>query len=278
MLAPSGEFEGQTALAVMAGESQRLYPGYIRELEAESGVKIDFAICGSMDLSAGAPERAKRQAQSGMRVEITSEGVFYPDDGFVNPTDVMKALRCALERREVDIRDHCRIGTLNTAEARAIVLAAGAWSSQIKLIHDGRPLALEKGVPVKGHLLGYQLEPGSLPRILRSGHTYILQRSSGFTIAGSNEERIGYDRTLNDDICRELEKHAAELWPRLRNETPVRCWTGLRPATDNMELQMRRVPGTNVWLAYGHFRNGILLAPLTAQRIAAEIIASLGKD
>jgi glycine/D-amino acid oxidase-like deaminating enzyme len=127
-------------------------------------------------------------------------------------------------------------------------------------------------------LLGYQLEPGSLPRILRRGHTYILQRSSGFTIAGSNEQRIGFDRHVDEHICHEIEERAAELWPRLRNETPVRRWIGFRPSTENMELQMRRIPETNVWLAYGHFRNGILLAPVTAQRIAAEIIASLGTD
>lgn len=277
MLAPSGEFEGQAALADLARESQRLYPGYVRDLESESGVKIDFAICGSLDLSPGAMERARRQAQAGMRSEITPDGVLYPDDGFVDPTDVLTALRRALERYQVDLREHCRISRLDTSEAQAIVLSAGAWSSEVVLIHNGRPLPLEKAVPVKGHLLGYQLTPGSLPRILRRGHTYLLQRSSGFTIAGSNEEHVGFDRHVDEDRCRELEQRAGELWPQLVHEAPVRRWVGFRPATGNMELQMGRIHDTNVWLSYGHFRNGILLAPLTAHRIAGEIISSLGR-
>lgn len=278
MLAPSGEFEGQTALAALAAESQRLYPGYVQDLERDSGLKIDFAICGSVDLSPGAPQRARRQAQSGMRSETTAEGVSYPDDGFVDPTDVLKALRRVLEQGPAELREHCRVTRIDTSDARAVVLAAGAWSSEIELIHEGRRLSLAKALPVKGHLVGYQLEPGSLSRILRNGHTYILQRSSGFTIAGSNEERIGFDRHVDEEICREIEQHAAELWPRLHGQTSVRRWVGFRPATENMELQMGRIEGTNVWLAYGHFRNGILLAPLTAQRIAGEIIASLGTD
>jgi len=63
----------------------------------------------------------------------------------------------------------------------------------------------------------------------------------------------------------------------LRGQTPVQRWVGFRPATEKMELQLGRLTGTNAWLAYGHFRNGILLAPVTALRIAAEIKSSLGK-
>jgi glycine oxidase len=267
MLAPSGEFEGQTPLAKLAQESQRLYPEYVRELDRETGAKIDFSICGSLDLAPGAAERAGRQSKAGIRSEVTEQGVLYPDDGFVDPGDILNALRRAIDGRHVELREHCRLANIDALEAGALVIAAGAWSSEIGVVHAGRLLALPKAL----------LEPGSLPRILRHGHTYILQRTNGFTVAGSTEERIGFDRAVDEGLCREIEQRASELWTHLRGKTPVRRWVGFRPATENMELQMGRLEGTNVWLAYGHFRNGILLAPFTARQISGEIISSLGK-
>ena len=105
--------------------------------------------------------------------------------------------------------------------------------------------------------------------MLRRGHTYVLQRSNGFTIAGSTEEDVGFDRTIDPEICRDIHRRASELWPLLERFTPSKCWVGFRPYSESPHIG--RVEGTNVWLAYGHFRNGILLAPLTAQRIAAEM-------
>jgi glycine oxidase len=107
---------------------------------------------------------------------------------------------------------------------------------------------------------------------------YVVQRSNGFTIAGSSEEQLGFDRSIDASICDDIHRRAAELVPALAGMTPAKRWIGFRPrSAEGRRPHIERVSGTNVWLAYGHYRNGILLAPLTAQRVAREIIGNARK-
>jgi glycine oxidase len=103
----------------------------------------------------------------------------------------------------------------------------------------------------------------------------VLQRSSGFLIAGSNEQDIGFDRTVDPAICDEIHGRAAQLFPTLHDATPVKRWIGFRPRSVTGDPHIGRMNGTNVWLAYGHYRNGILLTPVTAQRVTSEIAIAL---
>jgi glycine oxidase len=127
-------------------------------------------------------------------------------------------------------------------------------------------------VPVKGHLIGYRLHPGAIGPIVRRGHTYILQRSNGFAIAGSTTENSGFDRSVSPSTVRALHSRAHELIPTLLISSPDESWIGFRPGAD--EPHVGRFGDSRIWLAYGHYRNGILLAPITAQLIADEITAS----
>ena len=111
--------------------------------------------------------------------------------------------------------------------------------------------------------------------ILRQGHTYVMQRSSGLTIAGTSSEQVGFDRRLDPGIIADIRARACELAPELRSAPEPQAWIGFRPATENYEPVIGRLEDTRVWLAYGHYRNGILLAPATAARVAAEIKSSL---
>lgn len=283
ILAPGGEFAHDPILAGLAVESLRIYPQYIHRLESETGLRIDFGVCGSLHFyrsaeeRESAAERLNRHIGWGIRCELLDDAAFYPDDAFVDPVDVLNALRCSVESRGVELRENCRVEEIESSDAGAVVLAAGAWSSQIRVSFRGSPVRLQESIPVKGHLIGYRMEPGSLGAVRWHDHTYVVQRSTGFTIAGSTEERVGFNRHVDENICHKLHERAVQLWPRLRSETPVRSWIGFRPATQSMQVQIGRVAETNLWLAYGHYRNGILLAPITARQIAAEIISSLGK-
>jgi glycine/D-amino acid oxidase-like deaminating enzyme len=145
-----------------------------------------------------------------------------------------------------------------------VVLAAGAWSSSIET-----PVPVATSFPVRGHLVSYQLEPGSVPHILRSGDTYILQRKSGLTIAGSSTERVGFDRKVNSEIVADIDQRARAILPML--PAPSESWLGFRPATNSLEPQIGLLPGTGIFLAYGHYRNGILLAPITADLAIQEL-------
>ena len=299
MLVPGGEVTERTLWSLRALESRRLYPAFLEDLRHESGLPIDLRECGALELAASAEETAalrdKAMAQRdlgipsepvsreealemipGLAAECCLHARFYPEDALVDPGGVMRALRAALERRGVEIREGVAIQEVDIDlasvkaggdwfEAGWLVLAAGAWTSQ--LIPEA-----PRARPIKGHLLGWNHSPGSLATIVRHGHLYLLQRSNGFTLAGASVEDRGFDKSVDPGIVADLHARAARHLPRLYAPPPATAWTGLRPGVDAADPQVRRLDGTDVWLAYGHYRNGILLAPVTAKLLAGEIV------
>ncbi len=241
MLAPHGESFPDPAWTAKAFAALAMYPAWIAALERESGLPIDFRVCGA------------REWRDGAWLE-------FPDEAVVDPRNVVAALAQGLE-----IEQNVRVEDPAALDADTVVIAAGAWSGLLP--------GLPPTVPVKGHMLAYQLPPGSLPHILRSGHTYIVQRRTGLTLVGSNEEEAGFDRSLNRAALDDLRQRGEQLWPELATRQPVDAWTGFRPATPDRVPVVRPLAGTRLWLAYGHFRNGILLAPQTAAEVAASIAA-----
>ncbi len=305
MLAPGGEIEEHSAWNDFGLESLRLYPEFVAELQSESGESIDYQQLGAVEIALSEDEwprleaRARCQASLGipscrlsaseLRRQIPLLGreavgaLFYPQDALVDPRDVMRALRPACQARHVEIREGVHVAALRAAagsvavetsagtlEAAAAVLAAGAWSSQIAV----PGLDLPPAFPVRGHLMGFPMAAGSLRPILRHGHTYILQRAGGFTIAGTSSENAGFDRTLAPPILADIHSRAARLLPVLGGLSPEEQWLGFRPAVEGLSPVIRRAGELPVWLAYGHYRNGILLAPATAARIAGELTTS----
>ncbi len=289
MLAPGSELFGKPVWMELGSESYALYPSFVQELSAESGCAIDYRVCGAIEMARSEQdwrelrESARQQAAGGIASSETAEGIYYSEEGYVDPREVLAALRVSCERRGVTIEDGRLVADIDADAFAALVIAAGAWSGEIAVSVRGKRLTLPRTLPIKGHLLGYWLQPASLDHIRRHGHTYLLQRANGFTIAGSNEERIGFDTHVDPAICADIESRAMELWPQLAGRAPAERWIGFRPAAEDLLPKIGRFEDTNVWLAYGHYRNGILLAPVTAQRVADSIISSLdfsssGKD
>jgi glycine oxidase len=263
MLAPGGEYTVRSRWSELGVESLALYPEFCRELEEETGNKIDFRLCGAMECAFSDEEAAKlhNRAQSqramGIRSErISDREVFFPDDAVVNPRDVVDALRIACERRGVELKEN---EAIEKVEGPTII-AAGAWSGTI-----GAPGPLPRTFPLKGHLVSYGSVTPPGP-VLRSGHTYILQRINGVTIAGSSVEDVGFDRSIDPEVVADIDRRAHLLMPELGKIESA--WVGFRPATESGEPQIGQIPGTETYYAYGHYRNGILLAPVTARMIA----------
>jgi glycine oxidase len=291
MLAPGGEVTERTVWSDFTLHSHRLYPEFVAQLREESGCPIDYQRDGATEIADAADwadllERAEKQKKLGIpSVPAGRENaLFYPEDAAVDPRDVTRALLAACRAKQVTVHEglpamgiHTGPGSIavdtetgRLTAARA-VLAAGAWSGSIPFTMDGTPHRLPGSFPVRGHLVGYHLTPGACAGILRHGHTYILQRSSGFTIAGTSMETVGFDRSIDRDVVREIARRAEALLPQLRQAGEPEAWIGFRPRADAHQPQIRRFEDTGLWLAYGHFRNGILLAPATAERVAAEI-------
>jgi glycine oxidase len=294
MLAPGGEIAGSTAWARLGLESLGLYADFVAELHDASGLTIDYRRSGAIEIARTEVEwaelLARQRAQAELGIKATPSGdktLWYPDDGMVDPRHVMRALRVVCEERGVRIREQTPVTEIRLAargvevifggerlSAGAGVLAAGAWSGPIPVFEAGRRIDIPQSLPIRGHLLGYRLEPGSLGPILRHGHTYVMQRSNGYTIAGSSSEEAGFDRALNPAVIEDIRERACDLLPMLRFAAPPDAWLGFRPATPDFEPHIERLAGLPLWLAYGHYRNGILLAPVTARRISREILSS----
>ena len=272
MLSPGGEAEGDSPFAQMALASLAQYAGFVEELQNASGVRIDFSGCGAMEFTFTEEEalaldrRAARQDAIGIRSEAVNPGCrFYPEDALVDPRDVVSALRIACLREGVTFREHEPVREI----AGEVLIAAGAWSSA--LFPVTLPATLPRSVPVRGHLIAFDGSGIRLGHMLRHGHTYIVQRArTGRIIAGSSTEHVGFDRGVDTAITRDIHGRAARLLPALADLTPSECWNGFRPAlAEGTGPVVGRVEGTNIWTAYGHYRNGILLAPETARIITA---------
>jgi glycine oxidase len=293
MLAPGGEIDTHSELAAMALRSLHAYEPFVRELENETGFDIDFQRCGAFELAANEAEsaalRQKAELQRSMGIPSEPrgwrdfEGRFYPEDGIVDPRQVTAALRTACLRLGVTVREHepvlevapdgsaVRTARETISDADGVLIAAGAWSSSLCS-------ALPRTIPVRGHLLSWNLPPRTLPSIVRHGHTYLLQRRNGTLIAGSSAEDVGFDRTINDAIAADIRDRAARLLPELATIEPSARWIGFRPAiaaANGVACSplIGRI-GPKLWAAVGHYRNGILLAPETARLVTETIIHS----
>ena len=309
MLAPGGEVDEDSELASLAIESRGLYTSFVRELEHDSQLEIDYQECGALDLAYSGDEMASLEARATVQASLgisskllTSDQVqtfwprvrsaglagarFYGGDGIVNPRDVVAALvkvcrglgvsivqNSAVERIEVTSDSVALKSSGNVKTFSSVVLAAGAWSSDIQV--SGVP-ALPSAEPVKGHLIGYQQPDQTCNTILRHGHSYLLQRASGLLVVGASVERVGFDRAIAPERAAELGKEAGFVLPHLAETTPSETWIGFRPGSDRLRLGAWH--SDRFYLAYGHYRNGILLAPITAQRMADEIISNSGRQ
>ena len=302
MLSPGGEFQEDSPLARMAIESRDLYRAFVEELQSTSGLAIDFQEAGALDVAYSAEEmevlskRAERQATIGIPTKRISEeqaatfwprlrkeglvgGYFYPGDGLVDPRHMTAALKVSCEKAGVKISEQTEVRyidldgsgvTVDELRHDAVVIACGAWSGNLNV--TGLP-ALPATEPIRGHMLGYKQPEQICHSIVRRDHTYMVQRANGYFIVGASTESAGFNRSIDQSTIADLEKKAAFLMPHLSETSPTEVWNGLRPGSD--ELRVGQWHSERVYLAYGHHRNGILLAPATARRLTKEISANL---
>lgn len=309
MLAPGGEIERPSELATLAIESRALYGNFVSELESASGLTVDYQECGGLDVAYTDAEwsdlKARSEAQSSLAIthrrvqpvqistfwpRIRKEGlvggIFYPGDAIVNPHELNAALIAACNRAHVVFKERCAVTNVDISDTGALVktqkdhrlftaaiIAAGAWSSSV-LVTNVAPLP--EAEPIKGHLIGYNQPEQTCNTIVRHRHMYFLQRANGLMIAGASVEHAGFDRDIKPSVVAELVGKAGFVFPHLAETTPSQIWTGLRPGSDR--LQMGQWHSPHLYLAYGHYRNGILLAPVTAERIASAVSANLQRQ
>jgi glycine oxidase len=305
MLAPVGELAfGEPELLEMTLAAADLYPNFVAELEAASGVPTGYRRAGAIHIALDRDEAAELrrmhelQRSLGLGAEWLSPrrcrelepaltpsfngGVHAPEEASVDPRALAAALLAAIEAEGVELRtetgveaallDGERVAGVRTdrgeeLRAAAVVLAAGAWSAQAEWL----PAAARSPVrPVKGQVVELRARDGKAPcrGIVASERVYLVPRPDGRLIVGATVEEQGFDTAVTAGGVHELLREAYRLLPDVAEMELVEAAAGLRPATpDNLPLVGPSGVDGLIW-ATGHYRNGILLAPLSADTIA----------
>ena len=276
------------------------YPALAEELRTETQIDIEFIRSGTLSVffyqaeGAGLIGLADRRVKRGFSAEVlTAEqalqlepalaksiagAVLFPEDAQVRNPKMVTALVKGAAKRGARfllgnpvtkfVKEGERvIGVVVNGEtlyADTFVIAAGCWAGT--LIHQlGVPIQVE---PVKGQIVLVETIPPLFQHIVDGLGIYIVPRTDGRILLGATVEYVGYDKTATVDGAKQMIDAGVAIAPQLANATFVQTWAGLRPYTKNGPLLGYLPEYNNVVLATGHFKNGILLAPITGQLIA----------
>lgn len=289
------------ALALQLGRrSRELHAELSDELDELFGIDVGFRRCGVIKVALDENELGElgRQADAlrvqGVRCEQWSQAelaeeeprctrealgaLSMAEDAQVEPRKLFAAIALGAEHEGVAFRTGTTVRGLKIEggrvrgvrlahreiEAERVVVAAGSWTSLI----PGLPLGADTIYPVRGQMITTQTRPPVFRRVVFGAGGYVVTRPDGRVLCGSTMERVGFQRGVTFGGMSDVIEKAVRLAPSLR-EAPVHShWSSFRPGTpDGLPLVGEtRIDG--LFLASGHYRNGILLAPLTAQLIA----------
>lgn len=282
MLAPQAEQLPPGAMQEFSFFSRSLYADWTAKIEQISGLSTGYWECGILAPVYQAPPEAARgqdwlnsqeiqQKQSGLNPAVAG-GWWYPGDGQVDNRQLVQALQLAVltlggeilegeEVKSLELQGEKLMG-IHTSnyflERNQYILATGAWSQELL------PVPI---YPKKGQMLAIQVSPLSpelpLQQVLYGEETYIVPRQDGRIIIGATSENVGFRGDNTPQGVLQLLQAAIKLYPELQNFTLLEQWWGFRPATADELPILGASPYSNLALAVGHYRNGILLAPAT---------------
>lgn len=241
-----------------------------------------------------APEEARQRIKA---LQTGSRSFLWLEELSLDPRDLCAALPAAAIQAGVDLQEHTAVLSVagksgsvevatsaGTIAAGAFINCCGAWAGSLLPPHSAPMHAVplhagshpagspptgshdEASVePRKGQMLVVRLEdPSQLQYVLRTPDVYLVPRGDGRVVVGATVERAGFDREVQSGALHRLLALAAEIWPPIQSAPIVESWAGLRPGTEDGLPILGPAAEPNCWLATGHFRNGILLAPATA--------------
>ncbi len=307
MLSPAPDSPRDLPLVPLGRESLRIYPEFVSRIEEASGQSANLAREGTLEIFAGANGQADRDRrvgecrQLGLRAEPVAvetarewepelgsgaqAAAWLPDECTVEPRALMSAVLAAAGHREVEIRrdrpvteniregDRCTgvVAGREKIATRHAVVAAGCFSKQIG---ESSPWFAQYAPtrPVRGQMLALRPNGASLRRVLRSERGYLVPRRDGRIVAGSTSEEAGFEKSVTPEGRKKILDAALELFPGLVGAELVETWSGLRPGTPD-DLPILGPTGVEgLLVSTGHYRNGILLAAVTAKLLRDWIV------
>lgn len=308
MLAPLGEAREPGPFLSLALESLAQWPDWVAELESETGGDADFRPCGKLLVGATAAETVQLRARFEWQTEYGHDarwiegaalrriegalaprwtsGVHLPGHASVDPRRLHQLLLQASASAGVDVRCGVAIDRLTREGPRVdgvvstdgerwtadwVVVAAGAWSGAFA--DPARPLPVR---PIRGQMLALRVDHPLVGGLVAGPGAYLIPRAGPegpLVVVGASMDEAGFTVATDDATIAGLRGAAEALVPALTNATEQSRWAGLRPATpDDLPILGRDPETPGLVYATGHHRNGILLAPATATRVAGAIL------
>jgi glycine oxidase len=304
MLAPLGEMVEPRPFSELCVASRSLYPRYAAEIEESSGHPTGYrsdgtllvALDENMDEELAEVHRAQtmqgftlypltagevHDRGAGLSTDVRG-GLFIPGDHWVDNERLMGALLIACQRAGVRVEAECGVRQFRTKSGRiesvagendasftagTYILAAGSWSGEL-----AAGLGMHLPVtPCRGQMMEFEA-PRELPFVVRSGIHYLVPRPERRLLAGTTADYNGFEKAVTAQGLRSILEGAMRLAPRMTEFRFLRAWAGLRPDTADHLPILGYGEIENLVFATGHFRNGILLAPVTAEIIADIIL------
>jgi glycine oxidase len=285
--------------------SHRLYPLWVKEIEELTKHSTEYINSGSLNVVYHQADllsletRLQWQRQYGVEGEILQgnnlfhkepslskeikAAVYYPQESHIYAPSYVKALEAACRKLNVDIQDHLREVemvdpyqgiTFRSEEGRLfsgdrLIVCTGAWAKELESIF-GIDIPV---YPIRGQICAYQTKT-EVRHMVFSSQGYLVAKENGTLVCGASEDIAGFDTSVTEKGISRLEKWSPKVFPAL-TEKPFYSWAGLRPATqDGMPMIGSLKDAKPIIFAVGHYRNGILLSPITA-KVAADLIDGL---
>ncbi|HZE82461.1 MAG TPA: glycine oxidase ThiO [Candidatus Polarisedimenticolia bacterium] len=270
--------ETPIALRLLAMESARMFPEFVQKVETAGNMQVDFRRIGTIALltETSAPDEYRSLSRAELQllapsVHSSGQSAFFVQEDSVDPSLLMQAALATARNLGIEIRGHTAVKGIR-AHDRAVEVLTDAENHAAASVVDCRGAWFGKPVrPRKGQMLYVQPQLGLLQHVLRAPEVYIVPRSSGKILIGATVEDVGFDKSVDPSAIQQLLNAAEKYLPELVSAPITHSWAGLRPGTPDDLPIIGPTDASRVFVATGHFRNGILLAPITAQ-IMADLI------
>jgi glycine oxidase len=288
-------------LMPLSVRSWELYPEYLGRVEELSGKKVplrtrramqyvepDHWVTNGSRTGAGALVTADELAEFAPGLDACGHIFEWLDEGSLDPNDVREALPVAfvaaggklLEETEMLSVESVTGGVVvrtsrKPVSAGMFVNCLGAWAG---VGSDERPGGPERGLgglpvaPVKGQMANLRCQPDRLRCVVRAPGIYLVPRGDGRVTIGATIEHVGFDETVQEPSIRRMAEAALSLLPEAEAPPLMDMWAGLRPGTPDGLPILGVADRKHCWHATGHYRDGILLAPVTAHVMAQAMV------
>ena len=305
ILGAQAEAHAPGPMAELCLASRARYAKFAAKLSKETHIDVGYRECGVLrvafrsEAATALARGAAWQKRRGLSLERLSPkqlqelepalspklagGLRFASDSRVEPKALLRALHIAALRRGAHFQSGAFVRRIavdgeratgvvlddgSEMRAKNVVVAAGSWTTLI----DGLGLPPGRVVPARGQIIELELPSPPLSQVVFGPGAYLVPRDDGRLLIGSTLEFVGYEREVTAGAVRDLLTHATALVPALARAALRATWSNFRPYTQDELPLLGRTKIRNLFLATGHYRNGILLAPISAEIVRAEVL------